>query len=121
MPISGKYNFPGIKKIGSAGLRVALSSSPKTAWLLRFSALTDLVLEFIANWLANKGLLILNLGAVYIEGEFDQKKFDHAMDQAIREIQLKGGREKLTAQEIKDIDDKVIKAARGFIVIGNPK
>lgn len=121
MPISGKYNFPGIKKLGSAALRVALATSPYTKWLLKFGSFTDLILEFISNWLANKGLLMLNIGAVYFEGELDQKKFDTAMDTAIKDITNLGGREKLTAQQIKDIDEKVIKAARGFIVIGNPK
>lgn len=118
MPISGKYNFSGIKKLGSAAIRAAFATSPNTAWLLKFGALTDLVLEFLMNWLANKGLIILNLGAIYVSGELDQRSLDSAMDDAIKEITNLGGIDKLTPEQKRAIDDKVIKAARKFIVIG---
>ena len=121
MGLSGKYNFPGIKKLGSAGLRVALASNASTAWMLKFGSFTDLILEFVTNWLANKGLVMLNIGAIYVEGQLDQKSFDSAMDSAIRDITNLGGVDRLTPEQKKAIDDKVIKAARKFIVIGNHK
>lgn len=117
MGISGKYDFKGIKKHGAAGLRLALAASPASAWLLRFGALTDLILEFLANWLANNGLMVMNLGAIFVEGELDQKHLDDALDMAIEAIKRKGGREALTPDERKAIDDEVIKAARKFVVI----
>lgn len=120
MALTGKYDFKGIKALGAAALRGALASSPYSAWALKFGGLTDLALEALANWLANKGLMILNLGAIQIAGEIDQAGFDKAMDKAIEEIKLKGGRERLTAAQKKAIDDEVIKAARKFIVIGKP-
>lgn len=119
MSLSGKYNFSGIKKLGAAGLRLALASSPKSAWLLKFGSLTDLVLEFFMNWLANKGLVILNLGAIYVSGEMNQRDLDSAMDRAISEIKYAGGIDSLTEAEKRAIDEAVIKAARKFIVIGN--
>lgn len=119
MALSGKYDFRGIKKMGAAGLRLALSSSPWTAWFLRFGRLADLLLEFTTNWLANKGLLVLNLGAISVSGELDQKQFDAAMDEALAEISRRGGRDALTPEQRKAIDDAVIKAARKFIRIGN--
>lgn len=120
MSLSGKYDFPGIKKLGIAGFRVALASSPYTAWALKFGSLTDLFLGFIANYLANKGLILLNLGAIYVEGEIDQRSLDSAMDEALKQITNLGGLDKLTPEQKREIDDKVIKAARSFIVIGKP-
>lgn len=118
MGITGKYDFPGIKRLGAAAIRSALALSPWTAWFLRMPIGTTLLTELLANYLANKGLLILNLGAIVVEGELDQKQFDAAMSAAFDQIQAKGGREKLTAAERKAIDDEVIKAARKLIVIG---
>jgi hypothetical protein len=121
MGLSGKYNFPGIKKLGAANLRGVLALSPYTAWMLKGGRITDILLEVASNWLANKGLILFNVGAIIIDGELDQSGFDSAMDNAIQEISNKGGRDKLTAAEIKAIDDEVIKAARKFIVIGKPR
>ncbi len=118
MGLTGKYDFKGIKKVGGAGIRVALSHSPYTAWILKWGSLTTILTEALANWFANKGLVLFNLGAIYVEGEIDQEALDSEMDRAISEIQLKGGKNKLTAAERKAIDDGVIKAARKFIVIG---
>lgn len=114
---NSKYDFQGIKKLGAAGLRSVLASSPKLAWLLKFKSI-DLFFEFIANYLANKGLILLNVPAILVETEWDQKQMDAAMDRALSQITAKGGRDKLSVQEKKAIDDEVIKAARKFIVIG---
>lgn len=107
--------------MGALGLRRALLSSPYFAWLLNFDALTNFILEFISNYLANQGLVVLNLGAIYVEGELDQREFDRVLDQAITDIKNKGGIDKLTQKEIRDIDDAVIKVARKFLVINNSK
>jgi ABC-type branched-subunit amino acid transport system substrate-binding protein len=119
--LSGKYDFKGIKRLGAAVLRGALSSSPYTAWLVRFPALTNFILEFLTNWLANKGLLVLNVIAIEVEGAIDQKGLDEAIDKAINEIKVKGGKDKLTPEENKAIDDEVIKSARKFLVIAKSK
>jgi len=120
MPTSGKYDFKGIKKLGAAGLRVALASSPYTAWTLRGGSLTDFFLEFFVNWAANNGLMLLNIGADFVGNELDQRAFDSAMDRAYSEIALKQGRDKLTPEDKKRIDDEVINAGRRFIIIGKP-
>lgn len=111
-----KYDFPGIKKMGASGLMVALSSTPwgqvlVTQWGLRH--VVELLLEWFANWAANKGLVLLNVAAVYAEGEFDQKAFDKAIEDGLAQIEKKEG--KLSPSEIKAIDDKVIRAARKFL------
>lgn len=113
MGLTGKYDFPGISKLGAIGLKAAFASSPYTAWLLKLGPVSTFFIELLANFLANKGLLILNLGAIYLNGEIDQRAFDNAMDEAFKKLQKPG----LTPQQKKDIDDEVIAAARRFIVI----
>lgn len=119
MGLSGKYDFQGIKKLGGVGLRAALSTSPYTAWLNRFGALTNLITEFAANWLANRGLILLNVGAFYIGGEIDQKSLDNAIENGLKAVELSNG--KLTPEQMKEIDDAVIKAADKALPYGrNP-
>jgi hypothetical protein len=113
--LTGKYDFKGIKEKGAAGLRLALLSSPYTAWLARFPALSNLLLEGLCNWMANKGLIVMNLGAYYVEGKLDQKAFDSAMEQGLKHVE---SGEKLTPEQIKDIDDAVIAAADKFLPYG---
>lgn len=117
MGITGKYDFAGIKKYGAMGLSTALASTPWGAWLVTTPLIKDatqIALEWGVNWLANNGLIVMNIGAIYIEGEIDQKNFDQAIDDAFKKIENQNG--KLTPEQIKAIDDEVIKAARKFIV-----
>lgn len=118
MPLTGKYDFKGIKRLGAAGIRRALALSPYTAWLLSFGGILDLALQALSNFLANFGLVILNVGGSYVDGEFDQKGFDDAMNESLAEVELKDG--KLTPADIKRLDDAVIKKARKLIVIARP-
>lgn len=115
MGFTGKYDFPGIKKLGVSGLRIALASSPYTAWVLKGGKLTDAILGAGITWLANKGLVILNTGAFYVNGELDQKALDKAIDNGIKRVQAGG----LTPQQMKEIDDAVIEAADRALPYGN--
>lgn len=117
MGLSGKYDFKGIKKVGSAGIKAALSASPYTAWLLKFGAILDLGLEFGTNWLANNGLIVFNIGAFYVKGELDQKALDNAIEAGLKKIQQSNGN--LTPEQIKEIDDAVIKAANQALPYGS--
>lgn len=109
MPVSGKYDFKGIKSTGRLGLRAAFGTTPALAWLNKFPALTDFILECATNWLANKGLILLNTGAYYVNGELDQKALDKAIENGLKAIESNAG--KLTPEQMKEIDDAVIKAA----------
>ena len=109
MGISGKYDFKGIKKTGRLGIKAALASSPSTAWILKGGAFTDAILDFAVNWLANKGLIFLNVGAFFVGGEIDQKALDNAIERGLAAVEKPGA--KLTPQQMKEIDDAVIKAA----------
>lgn len=73
----------------------------------------EVALEHLTNWLANKGLIVLNLGAIYVEGELDQKAFDKAIGDAL--LKVEAG---VTPEEGKRLDAEVIKAFRKFAVLG---
>lgn len=119
MPISGKYDFKGIKKIGAVGLKAALLSTPGFAWLSKIPSLSDLVAEYLCNWLANKSLIVMNISAAYVNGEIDQKLLDRAIEAGIKSMEISGGN--LTPEKIKEIDDAVIKAADKALVYGKLK
>ena len=115
MPISGKYDFKGIKTTGRFGLKSALATSP-LSWINRGGAFTDLVIEFFTNWLANNGLILLNTGAFYVGGELDQRALDQAIERGLKAVESSQGR--LTPEQIKEIDDAVIKAAEKALPYG---
>lgn len=117
MPLSGKYDFKGIKKYGAKGLALALSSTPWGAVLVNtwgLKSVVDILLEWGVNWLANKGLVVLNIAAIAVEGEWDQKAFDKDMEEALKKVEAATGR--LTPEQAKAIDDEVLKAFRKFAV-----
>jgi len=114
---TGKYNFEGIRKAGALALSALLSSTGWGASIIAspFKPVINLILEWFSEWLANKGLLIINLGAIYINGEIDQDRFDKAFDEALNKVKIPG----LTEDEKRAIDDEIIKAIRKFGRIGN--
>lgn len=116
MGATGKYDFPGIKAWGAKGLEALISTTTWGAALLTKVPLVGMIIdgafELLVNFLANKGLVILNIGAIIIDGNFDQKSFDQAMDAAIKASGTHP--DDLTDQQKKAIDDTVIKALRKF-------
>jgi hypothetical protein len=116
---TGKYDFPGIRKAGTVILKAALASTAWGAWLIAspFQPLLDKLIEWGLEWLANRGLVVFNIGAIYVEGVFDQRKFDNAMEEALARAKAPA----LTDAQKKEIDDKVIKAMRAFGSIANNK
>lgn len=117
-----KYDFPGIKRAGALALEAALATTSWGAYLLAspfikfFSPVKDWIVEWVVNWLANKGLVVLNLTAIYVNGEFDQAAFDNAIDDALKKV---GGPVRLKPEEGKALDDAVINAADKFIDFGS--
>lgn len=110
MPISGRYDFKGIQKaagrlidglLAGTGWGAAILASP-------FKPLVDWVKDFIVNYLANRGLIILNVGVNIIDGHLDQKALDAALDDGLRRVMQ--GRDTITPEEGKKIDDRVRKA-----------
>lgn len=108
MSLAGKYDFKGIKKQGASGIKLALASNPGTASIAKIPLIGTL-LEFGVNWLANNGLVVMNIGAIYVNGEIDQSLLDRNIDEAYKKIAKTNGI--MTPEQMKEIDDEVIKAA----------
>lgn len=111
MPLSGKYDFKGIKKQGASGIKLALASNPGTAAFAKIPLIGSL-LEFGVNWLANNGLIVINIGAIVVDGEVDQNLLDRNMEAGLKRVE---SGEVLTPEKIKEIDDEVIKSADRFL------
>lgn len=107
MGLTGRYDFKGIQKLSIRGIELLLAATGWGAALLAspFRPVAEYVEEWIVNWLANHGLIILNVGVNIIDGELDQKAMDKALDDGIRRVMQ--GRDTITPEEGKAIDDKV--------------
>lgn len=114
MGSTGKYDFQGIQKGGLLAIKAALAATGWGASIIAspFVRVLDWMLKKIINFMANKGLIVLNLGAIYVEGEFDQTEFDKAMDAGLSKIKT---RPDMTPEEKKEIDDEVKNAFRKFV------
>ena len=108
MPLTGKYDFKGIKKQGAGGLKLALASNHSTMWMVKVPFIMTL-LEAGINWLTNNGLILLNIGAIYVGGQIDQGLLDRSIEEGLKKVEQSGG--SLTPEQIKEIDDAVIEAA----------
>lgn len=108
----GKYDFPGIKKIGTRAASLVLSSTAWGAAILKspFKPIVEMLMGYLIEWLANKGLVIINLGFIYIDGNLDQSKFDKAFDEALERLKVPG----LPETEKAAIDEKIKNAFRNF-------
>lgn len=108
----GKYDFPGIKKVGTAALEAVLAGTGWGASILGspFRPIVRMFLGYAIEWAANKGLVIINLGFIYVEGELDQSRFDKAIDDALEKVKLPG----LSEKEKEQIDNEVREAFRKF-------
>jgi len=115
---TGKYNFPGIRKAGAVAIKAALASSPLGGLLVGpLGPALAVSLEWLSEWLANRGIILLNVGAFEINGHFDQAAFDKAMDAGLS--RLESG-ETISPEEMRAIDEKVKEAMRRFIPYNRP-
>ena len=80
------------------------------AWILAspFRPVVAAVRDLLMNFLANRGLIVLNIGANIVDGSIDQAALDAALDAGIKKVMQ--GRDKITPAEGKKIDDDVAKA-----------
>lgn len=112
-----KYRFEGIGKLGATLMFSALAASP-LAWLTNglVGKIVFFLLTEFSMFLSNHGLIILNMAIADLKTLSEKKNFDGAFDDAFKEIHEK--RERLTPEEKKRIDDKVISAFRDFASFG---
>lgn len=116
MPISGKYNFAGFQKLGTLAIQAALAKQPWAVAIAKvpiLGSLLKLVPGLVTNWAANQGLVILNIGYNYVDGEIDQKALDKALEEGLAHLEI--GRENVDPVKGAMIDEEVRKAARKFI------
>lgn len=73
-----------------------------------------LFLTKLFNWLANEGVMFINMAAISFETEKDRKNFESAMDMAF--FELEKNKNNLTKEQLDAIDDKVIAAFDKFVV-----
>lgn len=112
-----KYRFEGIGEASAVATMTALAGSPFS--FLAAGALGSLVfflLKLFYMWLASAGLVVLNIGVAKLITLSEQAEFDGSFDEAFRLIKEKGG--KLTEDEKRRIDAKVIAAFRKFGTFG---
>ena len=118
MPLSGKYDFKGIKKYGAMALSTALASTPWGGWIVKtwgVRHIFDILAEWAVNWAVNNGLVVLNIAAIKVEGKWDQDAFDKAMDDALAAVDTGN----LTPEQGKALDEKVIAAFKRFAAFTN--
>lgn len=111
-----KYDLKGFGKLNAVTLFAAMASGP-LSFLTNgtLGKFTYYCLKKFGSWAANKGLIFVNVGAEFFEGGWDMENFDEAMDHAIKKVLQTKSR--LTEDEKKEIDDKVIKALRRFAIL----
>ena len=94
--------------MGAASLRGALATVPTFAWVTKIPTLFDLAAEFLVNWLANNGLIVMNLGAYVVNGKLDVNRLASDVESG---IMIVDSGVTLTPEQMKEIDDAVIAAA----------
>lgn len=106
----GKYDLPGIKRKGAAAIRAALLQFGFFAKVFSgpFGKTAGVVLEFVMEYLANRGIVILNLGVIKIDEKIDPMLLMRALEAGLLAADKPG----LTEAEGKALDDQVKKAFR---------
>ncbi len=110
MGITGRYNFPGLQKAMGVAIDAILIGTTWGAWIVTspFKIVINPIRDLIVNFLVNRGLIILNVGANIIDGSVDQKSLDLALQAGIQRVMQ--GRDKITPKEGQAIDDDIRKA-----------
>lgn len=108
MGLTGRYDFKGIQRAVTTGINALLITTSWGAWLLAspFNLVIQALENAAVNWLANRGLIVLNVGAIIIDGAIDQSALDSAIGTALQQLQTGN----VTPSEGKAIDDSIRQA-----------
>lgn len=114
MGITGRYNFPGIQKAVRAAFTALAAGTTWGAWLIAspFAPAITAIENALINYLVNRGLIIIDIGAVMVNGVVKQDLLDNAIDAAI--TKLKVGRDKITPAQGAQIDADTTAAFDNF-------
>lgn len=104
MGITGRYDFQGIQKAARFAIDAALATTGWGAAIIAspFKPVFDYIEGLAVNWLTNRGLIVIDVGAVLIDGKINQTKLDNALDSAFEKMKV--GRDKITPAEGAKID-----------------
>ncbi len=114
MGLTGRYDFKGIQKAVRRVIELLAVSTTWGAWLIAspFKPAIDAIENLIINWLVNRGLIIIDIDLVMIDGKVNQSKLDSALDLAFEK--LKVGRDKISPTEGAKIDAETTEAFDQF-------
>lgn len=108
-----KYQFDGMARFTATMVFTKMASGPLAFLTTGFLGnITFFLLKKGANWLANQGLAVLNIGLNEILVAQQKGRFDKVLEDALK--QVKQTKRKLSKKEQAEIDDRVIKAFRTF-------
>lgn len=104
MGITGRYNFTGIQKLVTTGVNTLLASTSWGVWLLAspFKPVLQALEDAAVNFLVNRGLIIIDIGAVVVDGQINEDNFNTALTNAFN--QLRNGRDQITPTQGAKID-----------------
>lgn len=107
MGVTGRYDFTGIQKAIGVGINAVLATTTWGAWLLAspFMPAVQAMEDAAVNFLANRGLIVLNIGAIMVDGSIDQSRLDSAINDALTKLQQ--GRSSITPAQGQAIDTEV--------------
>ncbi len=112
-----KHKFEGI---GEASATATLSAIATSSMAWAATGVIGRVVFALLKWfymaLANRGLILLNVGIAHIQVMSQKENFDGTFDEAFKALNEKGSA--LTDEEKKQIDDRVISALRKFVDFG---
>lgn len=115
--MANKYDFEGIARAGALLQFTALAASgaaPLTNGIL--GKFTFFLLVQLNKFLASNGLILLNIGVENVSTIIRKENFDSTLEAAFDAVH--GNPDRLTAEEKKEIDDKVISAFDKFVDFG---
>lgn len=112
---AGKHKLEGIGAASAAMVMAAIAANPATAWFVKGipGKIIYWILTKMFSGFASLGLVVMNVGASRIQTIVDGKNFDGAWDSAEEFIAaIRASGRELTPEEVKKIDEPVIKAFR---------
>lgn len=119
-----KYKFWAIGEASASVIMAMMLANPGTAVFAQgfLGKIMFWVFKILCAYLANLGLIVMNVGAAKLEVIADESKFDgswNTADNLIKKIRDTG--RELTPEEIAEIDAPVIAAFEKFATFGRDK
>jgi len=119
-----KYKFWNIGEASASVIMAMMIANPQTAIFAQgfLGKILFFVFKIFCTYLANLGLIVMNVTAAKIETISDAGNFDESWNTAenlIKRIRDTG--RELTEAEMKEIDDAVIVAFKKFATFGKDK